>query len=61
MAPHSLDGSCSDGGSQILWEDGERVFRRAWRLDHDGNRRAVLTVVLAARVPVAFKPQSPYA
>jgi PAS domain S-box-containing protein len=42
MVQHSPDGACSDGGSQILWEDGERVFCRGWRLDEHGGRRSVL-------------------
>src|SRR5215471_20937580 len=46
MAPHSLD-----GGSQVLWEDGERVFRRGWQLDNHGKRRAVLLVMPAADQP----------
>jgi hypothetical protein len=29
-----------DGRSQILWEDGERVFCRGWRTGDDGNRNA---------------------
>src|SRR6516165_4340621 len=50
MEPHSLTGAYSDGGSQVLWEDGERVFRRGWRLD-DNGRRAVLLVMPAADQP----------
>src|SRR5262252_588047 len=46
MMPHSLD-----GGSQVLWEDGERVFRRGWQLDNHGKRRAVLLVMPAADQP----------
>ena len=34
--PHALSSTYSDGGSQILWENGERVFHRDWRLDDDG-------------------------
>src|SRR5262249_19479935 len=41
----------ADAGSQVLWEDGERVFRRGWRLDNDGERRAVLIVLPAADHP----------
>src|SRR5258708_6565202 len=41
----------SDSDSQILWEDGERVFRRGWWLDDNGQRRAVLIVVPAAEHP----------
>src|SRR5215510_820914 len=50
MVPHSLNGAYSDGGSQVLWEDGERVFRRGWRLD-DNGKRAVLLVMPAADQP----------
>ncbi len=51
MVPHSLNGAYSDGESQVLWEDGERVFRRGWRVDDDGKRRAVLLVAPAADHP----------
>jgi hypothetical protein len=38
--PHLLNGACSDGSnSQVLWEDGERVFRRGWRPDDNGKRQ----------------------
>jgi len=40
-----------DNGSQALWEDGERVFSRGWRMDRDGNRSAVLVVMPAAEHP----------
>ncbi|MBV9519419.1 MAG: AAA family ATPase [Hyphomicrobiales bacterium] len=50
MVPHSLNGTYSDSGSQILWEDGDRVCRRGWRLD-DNDKRAVLLVMLAADQP----------
>ena len=51
MEPHSLNVAYSDGESQVLWEDGERVFRRGWRLGDDGKRRAVLLVAPAADHP----------
>ena len=51
MVPHSLIGAYSDGDSQILWEDGERVFRRGSRLDDNGEKRAVLIVLPAADHP----------
>src|ERR1043166_241786 len=51
MVAHSPDGAYSDGGSQVLWEDGERVFRRGWRQDGDGKQRAVLMVLPAAEHP----------
>src|SRR5262249_5157747 len=46
----SLDGAYSEGGSQISWEDGERVFRRGWRRD-DNGKRAVLLVMPAPDPP----------
>jgi hypothetical protein len=33
-----------EGSLQVLWEDGERVFCRGWRLRADGHRQAVLAV-----------------
>ena len=51
MVPHSMNVAHPDGDSQILWKDGERVFRRGWRLDDDGKRRAVLIVVPDAEHP----------
>ncbi|WP_426537316.1 AAA family ATPase [Bradyrhizobium sp. McL0615] len=47
MVQQSLNVAYSDGGSQVLWEDGERVFSRSWRLDENGNRLAVLLVAPA--------------
>src|SRR5262249_49979286 len=35
----------------VLWEDGERVFRRGWRPDDNGARRAVVMVLPAADHP----------
>ena len=49
--PDSLNDAYSDGGSQVLWEDGERVFRRGSRLDDNGEKRAVLIVLPAADHP----------
>ena len=40
-----------DGSSQVLWEDGERVFCRGSRIGNDGNRSAVLVVLPAAEHP----------
>ncbi|MET3972025.1 hypothetical protein ACVWXN_000200 [Bradyrhizobium sp. i1.4.4] len=51
MVRQSLNVAYSDGSSQVLWEDGERVFRRGWRLDDNGNRLAVLLVAPAADHP----------
>src|SRR5271166_977275 len=47
-----LAGEGDQGASrQVLWEDGERVFRRGWRLGEDGSRRPVLVVLPAAAHP----------
>jgi len=35
----------------VLWEDGERIFRREWRMDVRGERRAVLIVLPAGERP----------
>ena len=51
MVPHSQNVAYSDGGSQVLWKDSERVFHRGWRLDDEGKRRAVLLVAPAADHP----------
>src|SRR6516164_1114746 len=51
MVPHSLNDEYYDGNSQVLWEDGERVVRRSWKLDDNGGRRPVLIVQPAADHP----------
>ena len=51
MVQQSPNVAYSDGSSQVLWEDGERVFSRGWRLDDNGNRIAVLLVAPAADHP----------
>src|SRR5262245_36994913 len=51
MVPHSVNGAHSDSGSQVLWDDGERVFRRGWQQDDNGKRRPVLIVQPAADHP----------
>ena len=51
MVQQSLNIAYSDGSSQVLWEDGERVFSRGWRLDDNGNRLAVLLVAPATDHP----------
>ena len=50
MTPRSLNGPCLDSRRQVLW-DGDRVFRRGWRLGDDGKRSAVLVVTPAAEHP----------
>src|SRR5262247_2720410 len=51
MVQQPLNVASSDGSSQVLWEDGERVFSRGWRLDDNGNRLAVLLVTPAGDHP----------
>jgi serine/threonine protein kinase len=51
MMQYSLDGVYPDGSGQVLWEDGERVFRRGWRLGGDDDRSPVLVVQPAAEHP----------
>ncbi|HMK21245.1 MAG TPA: AAA family ATPase, partial [Terriglobales bacterium] len=45
MVPGSLSDAHSDSDSEILWEDGERVFCRGWRPDDNGQPREVLIVL----------------
>src|SRR5215813_492973 len=49
--PHSRNGVYPDGSGQVLWTDGERVFRQGWRLFDGGQREAVLAVEPAAEQP----------
>src|SRR5262245_39718221 len=51
MVQQPLNVAYSDGSSQVLWEDGERAFRRGWRPDDNGNPIAVLLVTPAADHP----------
>src|SRR6476646_477315 len=48
---YSLNGVYADGSFRVLWEDGERIFCRAWRLGDHGNQSAVLVVLPAAERP----------
>jgi PAS domain S-box-containing protein len=47
-ASSRVDAGGYSGRLEVLWEDGERVFCRAWR---DGSRDAVLVVLPAAEHP----------
>jgi PAS domain S-box-containing protein len=51
LDPSFQFGAEGDDGLQVLWEDGERVFCRGWRLGADGNRGTVLAVLPAAEHP----------
>src|SRR5260370_12304222 len=42
---NSLTAGDWDGSGEVLTEDSERAFCRAWRRADDGSRRAVLTVL----------------
>src|SRR5262249_53295715 len=44
-------GADRNSSFQVLWQDGERVFCRRWRLDAEGNRSAVLAVLAATEHP----------
>jgi hypothetical protein len=46
-----LFGAEEEDSFQVLWEDGERLFCRGWRLRADGHRLAVLAVVPAVEHP----------
>jgi serine/threonine protein kinase len=46
------DESDQGGSRRVLWEDGERIFCRGWRLDEDGSWSAVLVVVPVAAHPL---------
>ena len=61
MVQQSLNVAYSDGSSQVLWEDGERVFSRGWRLDDNGNWLAVMLVAPVADHPSPLKTRSPHA
>lgn len=49
---YSLNSVYADGSFQVLWEDGERIFCRAWRLGDHGNKSAVLVVLPAVQHPL---------
>ena len=51
MNPSSWFGAGGDSSLRVLWEDGDRVFCKGWRLGADGNRGAVLAVLPAAEHP----------
>src|SRR5215475_4478921 len=54
MNPFTRFGGVGDSGStEVLWEDGERLFCRKWRDGTDGDRHAILTVFLAVEHPTA--------
>src|SRR5262249_285927 len=48
MVAYSLTEAYADSDSQVLWEDGERVFRRGSRLDDNGQRPELLILPPAA-------------
>ena len=51
MNPSSWFDAGVDSSFQVLWEDGDRVFCRAWRRGPDGDRDVVLAVLPAAEHP----------
>jgi serine/threonine protein kinase len=44
-------GADGDSGLSVLWEEGERVFCRAWREAKNGDRTALLAVIPASEQP----------
>ena len=46
-----MSGTYLAGGSQVLWEGGERIVRRGWRVDDEGRRRPALLVAPATDHP----------
>src|SRR5271165_4654638 len=50
LSPFAGEGG-QDSGCQVLWEDGERVFCRGWRLGGDGSWSPVLVVLPLAAHP----------
>ena len=40
-----------DGPVEVLWQDGERLYRRIWRDMGDGNRRELLVAQSCAEHP----------
>jgi PAS domain S-box-containing protein len=51
MNPFTRLGADGEGNFQVLWEDSDRVFCRAWRRGPDGDRDVVLAVLPAAEHP----------
>src|SRR5262249_5486591 len=51
MVPHSPDGAYPDGGSQLLWEDGDLFCGLGRQSDDNAPRRSVLIVAPAAGHP----------
>jgi PAS domain S-box-containing protein len=43
-----------DNGLEVLWEDGDRIFCRGWRVRADGSRESTLVVLPAAEHPSAL-------
>jgi PAS domain S-box-containing protein len=50
-SPSLVDAGEHIGVGDVLWQDAERVVRRAWRYVPDGDRHAVLVVIPAAEHP----------
>ena len=44
-------GGDGESGLSVLWEEGERVFCRAWREAKNGDRTALLAVISASEQP----------
>lgn len=51
MSPSTRFDTDRNSNFQVVWEDGDCVFCRGWRLDADGNRSTVPAVSPAAEHP----------
>ena len=51
MTSTSPAGNTDDGPLEVLWEDGERLYRRLWRDTDDGSRREFLVAQPCAEHP----------
>jgi hypothetical protein len=49
--PVLLNGVYPDDSCHVLWENGDLIFRRGWRLGDDGKPSAMLVVTPAAEHP----------
>jgi hypothetical protein len=58
MMSYPLNGVFADGSGQVLWEDGERVFCRGWRLGDDGKPERRAGCPARRRASLAVKPRS---
>jgi hypothetical protein len=49
--PSWLDAGWHSSDREVLWQDNERIVRRAWRFDLDRTHHAILVVIPAEERP----------